>query len=81
MPGAEGVTRENLAATILIAACTRFTWDSGLFDSEARHAGKLRHMPVVFRYRSFRFFFYSNEGNPREAMHVHDRGSDGEAKF
>jgi hypothetical protein len=30
-------------------------------------------MPVVFRYKSFRFFFYSNEGNPREAMRVHVR--------
>ena len=38
-------------------------------------------MPVVFRYKSFRFFFYSNEGNPREAMHVHVRGPDGEAKI
>lgn len=38
-------------------------------------------MPVVFRHKSFRFFFYSNEGNPREAMHVHVRGPDGEAKF
>jgi len=23
-------------------------------------------MPVVFRDKGFRFFFYSNEGNPRE---------------
>jgi hypothetical protein len=23
-------------------------------------------MPVIFRYKGFRFFFYSNEGNPRE---------------
>lgn len=38
-------------------------------------------MPVVLRYKSFRFFFYSNEGNPREGMHVHVRNSDGEAKF
>jgi len=38
-------------------------------------------MPVVFRYKSFRFFFYSNEGNPREAMHIHVRGAEGEAKF
>jgi hypothetical protein len=38
-------------------------------------------MPVVFRYKSFRFFFYSNEGNPREAMHIHVRNVDGEAKF
>ena len=45
------------------------------------HAVKLQHMPVVFRYKSFRFFFYSNEGNPREAMHIHVRKADGEAKF
>lgn len=38
-------------------------------------------MPVVFRYKSFRFFFYSNEGNPRESMHIHVRSADGEAKF
>jgi Domain of unknown function (DUF4160) len=38
-------------------------------------------MPVVFRYKSFKFFFYSNEGNPRESMHVHVRSGDGEAKF
>ena len=38
-------------------------------------------MPVVFRHRSFRFFFYSNEGNPREAMHIHVRSAEGEAKF
>lgn len=38
-------------------------------------------MPVVLRHRSFRFFFYSNEGNPRESMHIHVRNGDGEAKF
>lgn len=38
-------------------------------------------MPVVFRYKGFRFFFYSNEGNPREPVHVHARGEGGEAKF
>ena len=38
-------------------------------------------MPIVFRYKSFRFFFYSNEGNPRESMHIHVRSADGEAKF
>ncbi len=38
-------------------------------------------MPVVFRYKAFNFFFYSNEGNPREAMHVHVRSANGEAKF
>ena len=38
-------------------------------------------MPVVFRYKAFRFFFYSNEGSPREPMHIHVRRADGEAKF
>lgn len=38
-------------------------------------------MPVIFRYKGYRFFFYSNEGSPREPVHVHVRGSDGEAKF
>jgi hypothetical protein len=38
-------------------------------------------MPVVFRERGFRFFFYSNEGNPREPAHVHVEKDDVEAKF
>ena len=38
-------------------------------------------MSVVFRYRGFRFFFYSNEGSPREPVHVHAIGEGGEAKF
>ncbi len=38
-------------------------------------------MPVVFRYKSHRFFFFSNEGEPREPLHVHVRSGEGEAKF
>lgn len=38
-------------------------------------------MPVIFRYKAYRFFFYSNEGNPREPIHVHVMGNGGEAKF
>ncbi len=38
-------------------------------------------MPVVLRYRGFRFFFYSNEGHTREPVHVHVRGEGAEAKF
>jgi len=38
-------------------------------------------MPIVFRYEGFRFFFYSNEGNPREPAHIHVRKAEGEAKF
>ena len=38
-------------------------------------------MPVVFRYKDFRFFFYSNEGSPREPVHVHVRSGSSEAKL
>lgn len=38
-------------------------------------------MPVVFRYRGFRFFFYSNEGSPREPVHIHVEKDEAEAKF
>jgi hypothetical protein len=38
-------------------------------------------MPVVFRYRGFRFFFYSNEGAPREPVHIHVERNEIEAKF
>jgi hypothetical protein len=38
-------------------------------------------MPVVFRSGGFTFFFYSNEGNPRESIHLHVRKAGGEAKF
>jgi Domain of unknown function (DUF4160) len=39
------------------------------------------NMPIVFRYGGFKFFFYSNEGSPREPIHIHVRKGDGEAKF
>lgn len=38
-------------------------------------------MPVVFRDRGARFFFFSNEGNPREPAHIHVLKGEGEAKF
>jgi hypothetical protein len=38
-------------------------------------------MPLVFRYRDFRFFFYSNEGVPREPVHIHVERNEMEAKF
>lgn len=30
-------------------------------------------MPVVFRWKGCKFFFFSNEGDPREPMHIHVR--------
>ena len=38
-------------------------------------------MPVIMRYRGFRFFFYSNEGRPLEPAHIHVRKAGEEAKF
>jgi hypothetical protein len=38
-------------------------------------------MPTVFRERGFRFFFYSNEGSPREPVHIHVEKDEMEAKF
>lgn len=38
-------------------------------------------MPVVFRSGSCRFFFYSDEGSPREPPHIHVRQGQDEAKF
>ncbi|MHB2266595.1 DUF4160 domain-containing protein [Aliihoeflea sp. PC F10.4] len=38
-------------------------------------------MPVVFRHRGLRFIFYSNEGDPREPMHIHAVKDGIDAKF
>ena len=38
-------------------------------------------MPTVFRTGRYRFFFYSNEGSPREPPHVHAEAGDEQAKL
>lgn len=38
-------------------------------------------MPVVFRENGFRFHFYSDEGDPREPVHIHIRKAGSNAKF
>ena len=38
-------------------------------------------MPVVFRHRGGRFYFFSNEGSPREPVHIHVEKDGAEAKF
>ncbi|WP_404418518.1 DUF4160 domain-containing protein [Marinospirillum sp.] len=38
-------------------------------------------MPVVLRVDGLKFFFYSNEGNPLEPVHVHVRRAGCEAKI
>jgi uncharacterized protein DUF4160 len=38
-------------------------------------------VPVIFRSGGFRFFFYANEGTPREPIHIHVRQGNREAKL
>ncbi|HEX8387486.1 MAG TPA: DUF4160 domain-containing protein [Sphingomonas sp.] len=38
-------------------------------------------MPVVFRHNGYRFHFFSNEGDPREPVHVHVTKDGSDAKF
>ena len=38
-------------------------------------------MPVVFRWQGIRFYFFSNEGVPREPTHIHAERQGAEAKF
>jgi hypothetical protein len=38
-------------------------------------------MPVIFFLDGFKFFFFSNEGDPREPIHVHVRKDSNLAKF
>jgi hypothetical protein len=38
-------------------------------------------MPVVLRAAGFVLFFFSNEGDPREPVHVHVRRAGALAKF
>jgi Domain of unknown function (DUF4160) len=37
-------------------------------------------MPVVFRRGGLNYYFYSNEGQPLEAPHIHIRGGGRDAK-
>ncbi|MGC1777247.1 MAG: DUF4160 domain-containing protein [Xanthobacteraceae bacterium] len=38
-------------------------------------------MPVVFRDSGLRYYFFSNEGLPREPRHVHVKGGGKDAKI
>lgn len=38
-------------------------------------------MPVAFRQSGYRFHFFSNEGDPREPVHVHVTKDGKDAKF
>lgn len=38
-------------------------------------------MPLVFRWNGYRFHFFSDEGDPREPVHVHVARPGAKAKF
>ncbi|MBO4628386.1 MAG: DUF4160 domain-containing protein [Treponema sp.] len=38
-------------------------------------------MPTVLNKKGYRFFFFSNEGNPLEPCHIHVRKNGALAKF
>lgn len=38
-------------------------------------------MPLVFRWNGYRFHFFSNEGDPREPVHIHVTRERADAKF
>ena len=44
------------------------------------HGAKQIDMPVIFRESGLRYFFFSNEGSPREAPHIHVKGGGRDAK-
>ena len=38
-------------------------------------------MPKIFEWRGYKFFFFSNEGDPLEPCHIHVRKGGNVAKF
>jgi len=38
-------------------------------------------MPKMFEWKGYRFFFFSNEGDPLEHIHVHVKKGENVAKF
>jgi hypothetical protein len=38
-------------------------------------------LPKIFEWNGYKFFFFANEGNPRESCHVHVRKGEQLAKF
>jgi diadenosine tetraphosphate (Ap4A) HIT family hydrolase len=53
-----------------------FSEISDVFLSKTRSA-----MPTVFRSDGIKYFFYSNEGQPREPLHIHVLRGSAEAKI
>ena len=40
-----------------------------------------KYMPTILNEKGYRFFFFSNEGNPLEPCHIHVRKNGALAKF
>jgi len=38
-------------------------------------------LPVVLKHEGFKYFFFSNEGQPREPLHIHVRQGERTAKI
>lgn len=38
-------------------------------------------MPKIFEWKGYKFFFFSNEGDPLEPCHIHVRNGSNVAKF
>jgi len=38
-------------------------------------------VPVILRYKGYRLFFFANEGDPLEPVHIHVRSGERTAKF
>jgi hypothetical protein len=54
----------------------------GRRDDSAVNVGiEIVPMPTVLRTQGYRVFFYSNEGDPREPMHIHISKGGAEAKL
>ena len=50
-------------------------------EAAGRNVERHLPMPTFFHYDGYKFFFYSNEGDPRVPMHVHVMKAGCEAKF
>ena len=82
------VSANYSAATVCIFgfACFGFALIGSAFRCSLPHGYTFylvlrQFMPVIFRHQGLRFFFYADEGTPREPVHLHVRGNGGEGKF
>lgn len=40
-----------------------------------------KYVPVILRYKGYKFFFFANEGMPLEPLHIHVRKAEATAKY